>query len=93
MKRYHQELERTKRVHRKHLRKVHDWPKRAVDCECELQAGRFRKQKAFGCRRSHCFLCHYDKIFKIATEKDRIREQKFKDSLRDYIEFVEDGLE
>src|SRR5262245_4426385 len=72
VKRYHQELERTKRVHRSHLREVHNWPKKAVDCECELQVGRFRKQKAFGCGKSRCLLCHYGKLMKIATIKARI---------------------
>ena len=86
MKRYHQELERTKRTHQLHLRWKHNWPKQAVDCECELQAGRFRKQKARGCRKARCLLCHYEKIYKIATEKDRIQEQKFRDSMKEYIE-------
>ena len=37
MKRYHQELERTKRVHWQHLRDLHQWPGRTIDCVCELQ--------------------------------------------------------
>jgi hypothetical protein len=86
MKRYHQELERTKRTHHDHLRWVHNWPKKAVDCECELQAGRFRKQRAHGCRKARCFLCHYDKLLKIASVKDKIRDQKYVDSLKDNLE-------
>ena len=88
MKRYHQESERTKRVHRNHLREVHNWPKKPIDCECELQAGRFRKQKAFGCGNSRCLLCHYDKLMKNASVKDRIREQLFEDSLEDYLDSI-----
>jgi hypothetical protein len=84
VKRYHQELGRTKRVHRQHLREVHNYPKKAIDCQCELQAGRFRKQKALGCRKSRCLLCHYDKIMKIASIKDRIREHRTQYSLEDY---------
>jgi hypothetical protein len=89
MKRYHQELERTRQVHQDHLRWIHNWPQRIVDCECELQAGRFRKQKALGCKRSRCLLCHYDKLLKIPSIKDRIREQRFVDSVKDYLESKE----
>ena len=83
MKRYHQELERTKRVHRQHLRQTHNWPIAIVDCVCEFQVGRFRKQKAHGCRRARCLLCHFDKIFGIASVKDRIRDERYRDTLRD----------
>ena len=93
MKRYHQELGRTKRTHRLHLRWTHNWPKEFVDWDCELQAGRFRKQKARGCRKARCIMCHYGKIFKIATEKDHIREEKFRDSLKDYKESKAEGRE
>ena len=93
MRRYYQELERTRRTHQLHLRWTHDWPKKGVDCECELQAGRFRKQKGQGCRRARCLLCHYGKVFKIATEKDRIREQQLRDSLKDYFESKAKGRE
>ena len=84
MKRYHQEVERTKRVHRQHLRQTHNWPSAAVNCVCEFQVGRFRKQKALGCRRVRCILCHFDKIFDIASVKDRIRVQRHRDSLDDH---------
>jgi hypothetical protein len=86
MKRYHQELERTKRTHRYHLRWVHGYPKKPVDCLCELQAGRFRKRKALDCGRPRCLICHYDKVLKILSFKDRIREHRFTDSLNDYFE-------
>ncbi len=84
MKRYHLELERTKRVHRQHLWQTHNWPIAAVNCFCEFQVGRFRKQKAFGCRKSRCLLCHFDKIFDIVSAKDRIRDARYLDSLNDY---------
>ena len=84
MKRYHQELERTKRVHNLHLQRLHNWPVAPLDCICEFQVGRFRKQKAFGCRRARCLLCHFDKIFGIASVKDRIRDERDRDSLGDY---------
>jgi hypothetical protein len=88
VKRYHQELKRTKRVHQYHLRCVHDWPKKAVDCECELQAGRFRKQRALGCKKTRCLLCHNEKVLKIPSLKDKIREERFEESLKDYLESI-----
>jgi hypothetical protein len=83
MKRYHQELKRTERVHQLHLRGAHK-EIASTNCVCEFQTGRFRKRKAFGCGKSRCLLCHYEKIFGIASVKDRIREQQFLDSLNDY---------
>lgn len=83
MKRYHQELERTKRVHRQHLRDLHQWPRQEIDCVCEFQVGRFRKRKALGCGKSRCLLCHFDKIFGLRSVKDRTRHQRFLDSLND----------
>lgn len=88
MKRYHLERERTKRVHRFHLRRVHYWPERPVECECELQAGRFRKRKALDCGRPRCLVCHYEKVLKIASIKERIRRQRYIDSLQDYLDCV-----
>jgi hypothetical protein len=39
MKRYHQELERTKRVHPLPLHGLHRWPMAPVDGVCEFPAG------------------------------------------------------
>ena len=55
MKRYHEELPRIRRTHRLHLRWVHDWPRKPVDCVCDLQAGRFRKHRPMGCEKRRCF--------------------------------------
>jgi hypothetical protein len=82
MKRCYVELERTKRVHRMHIRFAHF---RSLRCECEFQVGRFRKKKALGCGRSHCKLCHFEKIFDVPSAADRVREQQFDDSLKDYL--------
>src|SRR5205085_2270989 len=62
VRRYHSERELTRRRHREHLQEVHGWLGRAVNCVCDLQAGRFRKQKARGCGRSRCLVCHYENI-------------------------------
>lgn len=56
----------------------------SINCVCEFQIGRFRKRKPFGCGKARCLLCHYEKVFGIASVKDRIREQQFLDSLNDY---------
>jgi len=84
MKRYHLELARTKRVHRLHLRGLHNWPITPAHCICEFQVGRFRKKKAFGCGRSRCLLCHFEKMFGLPSVRDRTRNHRFVDSLNDY---------
>lgn len=86
MKRYHEESARIQSEHRFHLRHVHHWPKEPVDCECELQAGRFRKMKALDCGRTACMVCHYEKILGIASYQDRLRRLRTKDSLAEYFE-------
>jgi hypothetical protein len=86
VRRYHQEIGRTKRAHWLHLRELHEWPRRAVACVCEFQVGRLRKQKAFGCGKARCLLCHYEKILGIASIQDRVRHQRFIDSMRDYLD-------
>ena len=86
MKRYHKERARIQSEHRFHLRRVHDLPKEPVDCECEQQAGRFRKKKALDCGKAACLLCHYEKIFGIASYQDRLRLLRAKDSVADYFE-------
>lgn len=84
MKRYHQELRRTARVHRLHLRWVHGWPANSVHCICDLQAGRFRKSKALDCGRPRCLICHFEKVLGIPSIKDRLRANRYLDSLTDY---------
>ena len=86
MKRYHEEQARIRSEHRFHLRRVHNRPRESVHCECELQAGRFRKKKALDCGKAACLLCHYEKIFGIASYQDRVRRLRAKDSVADYIE-------
>ena len=86
MKRCHQELERTKRIYQLHLRGMRGSQVSPVNCICEFQTGRFRKRKAFGCGKSRCLLCHYEKIFSIASVKDKIQEQQYLDSLSDYFD-------
>ncbi len=84
MKRYHEERARIRGEHRFHLRYVHRWPKEPVDCECELQAGRFRKKKALDCGKAACLLCRYEKIFGMASYQQRRRLLRAKDSMADY---------
>jgi hypothetical protein len=93
MKRYHQEQERVRREHRFHLRYVHNWPREPVTCLCELQAGRFRKKKGVDCGKARCLLCHYEKIFGIASHRYRLRQLRGDDSMADYLENDELGEE
>jgi hypothetical protein len=86
MKRYSFQRERIQREHRLHLRYLHNWPKEAIACPCELQAGRFRKKKALGCGRARCLLCHCEKIFGIPSHRDRIRRMRADDASADYLE-------
>ena len=90
MKRYHEERARTRSKHRFHLRRVRFWPKEPVDCECELQAGRFRKKKALDCGKAACLLCHYEKIFGIPSYQDRLRLLRAKDSVADNLEELDE---
>lgn len=55
MKRWHDEAHITRRHHHEHLRLIHGWPGKPVDCVCDLQAGRFRKRYGLGC--PGCRLC------------------------------------
>ena len=83
MQRYHEELPRTIREHRRHVREKHGWPKVPVTCICDLQTGRFRKRDAFDCGHSRCFLCHGEKLLGRPSVKDRIRQDRVRDSLAD----------
>lgn len=68
VKRAASEKLRTLRVWRRHLAS-HD---HKIACRCEFQTGRFRKgQRIGGCGRARCWLCHYDKLSKLATLQER----------------------
>lgn len=83
MKRYHDEIGRIRREHRRHLRWAHGWPQEPVLCPCDQQAGRFRKRKALDCGHARCLLCHGNKLLGIATHKDRLADLRFTESLRE----------
>jgi hypothetical protein len=75
MKRYHQELPRTRRRHRLLLKWRYGWPKGGVDCVRELQEGRFRKTHALGCR-GKCGYCRWRRETKAPSVRDlRAREK------------------
>jgi len=56
-----------------------------------MQVGRFRKKKALDCGRAGCQLCHYEKIFGIASHQDRLRLSRAKDTVADYFEELNEG--
>jgi hypothetical protein len=86
MRRYHAELPRTLRTHRKHMRWFHGWPEKPVDCACDLQAGRFYKQSWHGYHNPRCYLCHGAKLLGIPSRRDLIARDRERDSRADYVE-------
>ena len=83
MKRFQQDKKITERNHREHLRSVHGWPKKPVDCPCDLQAGRFRKKDAYDCGRTMCRVCHYEKWLNDGGHAETLQEKKAKQRMRD----------
>jgi hypothetical protein len=83
MRRYHEDMPRTIKEHRRHMQRVHGWPRQPITCICDLQAGRFRKKDAFDCGRSRCLLCHGEKLLARPSVKDRIQRDRWRDSLAD----------
>lgn len=81
MRRWHQEEHIARRHHREHLRFVHGWPKKPVDCVCDLQAGRFRKRYGRGC--PGCRLCHHDKYAGIPSHRDARAEMDYRQQLEE----------
>ena len=70
------ERNRTLRIWRSHLATHFG----QLVCECELQPGRFRKsQRAGGCGRPRCWLCHSAKL----AGRPTLKELRW---LADYIE-------
>lgn len=54
-----------------------------IDCECDLQKGRFRKASSPFCNRKHCF-CRSDKLGKRKlTFKEIKNKLKFKEQLQE----------
>lgn len=85
MRRYHQESDRTKREHRRHLRVAHGWPKKPVTCPCDLQAGRFRKMDAYDCGQPLCRVCHYEKWLRSGGHEETRQEKMAKARMREWV--------
>ena len=83
MRRWHQDVRVTLSHQREHLKVVHDWPRRPLDCPCEVQLGRFRKIGGHGCGKARCLLCRFDKIFQVPTRAERIARLRFREQLRE----------
>lgn len=83
MKRYHDEINITKRNWLKHRRmhidsnlnnhKFPGYDPYEVDCECDNQKGRFRKKDAFDCGNPQCKICHSDKFPKREPTRKEIK--------------------
>lgn len=84
MRRWHQDLKVTRAHWREHLTVVHDYPRKPLDCQCELQVGRFRKIGGHGCGKAHCMLCHGDKISGILTHRYRKTRLSFREQVTEF---------
>ena len=53
-----------------------------VNCACDVQRGRFRKRRAFGCGKTRCLLCHGDKYpRREKTRQELFAELRFREGL------------
>ncbi|MEO8038440.1 MAG: hypothetical protein ABI794_06690 [Betaproteobacteria bacterium] len=78
MKRAALERPRTLNTWRQHVVKHGDLTR----CVCEVQAGRFRKsQRAGGCGRPRCWLCHGDKLGGLPTIRVRKGQARYREGL------------
>ena len=92
MKRWQEDYSRTFREWKKHwVSHVESNIDRGVknpyeiDCLCDQQRGRFRKQRAFGCHQTRCLLCHSDKYPKRSiTYQEWCAKLKFQESICEY---------
>lgn len=94
MKRWHEDYPRTRREWRKHYLihvkvniqgsgQVGQDPF-VVDCACDRQTGRFRKQDAWDCGNTQCGICHRDKFPKrTLTRQEVVADLRFREELRE----------
>src|SRR6058998_197652 len=55
-----------------------------LDCECDEQAGRFRKKDAYDCGNSRCLICHSDKYpRRLATRQEALAKLRLAEQLRE----------
>jgi hypothetical protein len=83
MKRWHADYPRTHREWRRHYldhvesnvysAKVIGGDPWQVDCVCDVQKGRFRKRRAFGCNNTRCGWCHGDKYPRRTLTRQEVR--------------------
>jgi hypothetical protein len=81
MYRWQQDRRITRSHWHEHLKLVHDWPKKPLDCVCELQMGRFRKIGGHGCGKARCLLCHAHKIFREPTRQEELADLRLREGL------------
>lgn len=102
MKRWHEELPRTCREWRKHWLshvesninycRVPGKDPYDVDCPCDTQKGRFRKQKAFDCGNPQCDMCHSNKYPKrYQTYQEWAADLKLKEQTDEFDEYGRPG--
>lgn len=55
-----------------------------IDCKCDGQIGRFRKQDAFDCGNKQCYMCHSDKYPKRSKTKQELDSKlKYKEQMNE----------
>lgn len=84
MRRWHAERHISRRKQLRHLRVAHNWPREPVDCDCELQTGRFRKKDGF-CDKPRCMICKYEKVLDLPSYKDILEKSRYEEQLQDYL--------
>ena len=87
MKRYHDELPRTRRVYEAHQRQAHQRPSAVFPCTCDRQVGHFRKHRAFGCEKRRCPVCKFGKVCKIPSTRERRRREIAAAAIREWREY------
>ena len=56
-----------------------------ITCECDQQAGRFRKgQKQGGCGKARCYMCHGDKLLGLPTISELRARDRERQGLAQY---------
>jgi hypothetical protein len=88
MKRYFDDKERIYNEYKKYIYKYYKGNFEAFQIR-----GYFRKRKAGSCKVSKCLVCHYEKVLNIKSAKDKISDDIFNDSLREYYEQISDATD
>ncbi len=96
MKRWHEEYLRTHREWRKHylshvesnviFNRAPGRDPYQIDCICDRQKGRFRKNDAWDCGQTQCYVCHSDKFpTRETTHQEKHSELKLREGMEEFL--------